>query len=90
MLPTTKFKSIHKFIRHYSVGNQELPENKPINIEENKLFIKYSIDIKKFGNIYDFYNSDKVISDFLNNVKARIRIENDHVIIKGSCVIDNI
>ena len=90
LLPTTKFKTIHEFIRHYSDGNQELPENKPINIEENKLFTKYSIDIKKFGDIYDFYNSEKVISDFLNNVKARIQIENDHVIIKGSCVIENI
>ena len=90
LLPTTKFKTIHEFLRHYTDGNQELPENKPINIEENKLFNKYSIDIKKFGNIYDFYNSEKVISDFLNNVKARIQIENDHVIIKGSCVIENI
>ena len=31
-----------------------------------------------------------MISDFLNNVKARIKIENDHVIVKGSCVIENI
>ena len=90
LLPTTKFKTIHEFIRHYTDGNQELPENKPISIEENKLFTKYSIDIKKFGNIYDFYNSEKVISDFLSNVKSRIQIENDHVIIKGSSVIENI
>ena len=91
LLPTTKFKTIHEFIRHYSDGNQELlPENKPINIEENKLFIKYSIDIKKFGDFYDFYNSEKVISDFLDNVRARFQIENDRVIIKGSCVIENI
>ena len=90
LLPTTKFKTIHEFVQHYSDGNQELPENKPINIEENKLFTKYSIDIKNFGNFYDFYDSERVISDFLNNVKTRFQIENDHVIIKGSCVIENI
>ena len=90
LLPTTKFKNIHEFIRHYSEGNQELPENKPLNIEDNKIFTKYSIDIRKFGEYYDFYNSEKVISDFLDNVKARIKIENDHVIVKGSCVIENI
>ena len=90
LLPTTKFKTIHEFVQHYSDGNQELAENKPINIEDNKLFTKYSIDIKKFGDFYDFYNSERVISDFLNNVKTRFQIENDHVIIKGSCVIENI
>ena len=90
ILESTKIKTIHEFASHYSDGEQELPENKPINIEENKLFTKYSIDIKNFGNFYDFYNSEKVISDFLNNVKTRFQIENDHVIIKGSCVIENI
>ena len=69
LLPTTKFKSIHEFVRHYTDGNQELPENKPVNVEENKLFTKYSIDVKKFGSVYDFYNSEKVISDFLSNVR---------------------
>ena len=90
LLPTTKFKAIHEFVQHYSDGNQELAENKPINIEDNKLFTKYSIDIKKFGDFYDFYDSERVISDFLNNVKTKFQIENDYVVIKGSCVIENI
>ena len=90
LLPTAKFKTIHEFIRHYSDGNQELAENKPLNIADNKIFTKYSIDIKKFGDFYDFHNSEKVISDFLNNVRARIQIKNDRVVIKGSCVIENI
>ena len=89
-LPTTKFKAVHEFVKHYNDGNQELAENKPINIEDNKLFTKYSIGIKKFGEFYDFYDPQKVISDFLNNVKAKFQTENDYFIIKGSCVIENI
>ena len=90
LLPTTKFKSIHEFVRHYTDGNQQLSENKPLSTEENKLFTKYSIDVKKFGNVYDFYNPEKVIPDFLSNVRSKIWLENDYVTIKGSCVIENI
>ena len=90
ILPTSKFKAVHDFVQHYSDGSQELAENKPISIQDNALFTKYSIDIKKFGDFYDFYDSEKVVSDFLNNVKAKFQTEGEQVIIKGSCVIENI
>ena len=90
LLPTTKYKAVHEFVKHYSDGDQELAENKPLNIEENKLFTKYSIDVKKFGSFYDFYDSESVISDFLKNVKAKFQVQNSEVIIKGSSVIENI
>ena len=89
-LPTSQFKAIHEFIKHYSDGNEELAENKPLNIENTSLFTKYSIDVKNFGEFYDFYDPQKVIHDFLNNVKAKFQTENDFVIIKGSFVIENI
>ena len=90
LIPTSKYKTVHNFLQHYSEGNQELAENKPISVEDNILFTKYSIDIKKFGEFYDFYNSEKVISEFLNNVRSKFQVENEQVIIKGSCVIENI
>ena len=90
LLPTSKFKAVHDFLQHYSDGSQELAENKPISIEDNTLFTKYSIDIKKFGEFYDFYDSEKVIADFLSNVRAKFQQKNERVIIKGSCVIENI
>ena len=89
LLPTTKFKAAHEFLTHYDEGNNELSEEKPIDIEENDIFIKYSIDVKKFGNSYNFYDSQSVISDFLNNVRSKIEINNTAVI-KGSFVIENI
>ena len=89
LLPTTKFKAVHEFLSHYDEGNNELSEDKPIDIEENDIFIKYSIDVKKFGNSYNFYDSQSVISDFLNNVRSKIEINNTAVI-KGSFVIENI
>ena len=90
LLPTTKFKAVHEFIKHYGDGNRDLAENKPISVEENKLFTKYSIDVKNFGSFYDFYNSESVIADFLNNVKTRFKVEDSKVVVKGSCVIENI
>ena len=89
LLPTTKFKAAHEFLVHYNEGNNELPEEKPIDIEENEIFVKYSIDVKKFGDSYDFFNSQSVITDFLNNVRSKIKIDNTAVV-KGSFVIENI
>ena len=89
LLPTSKFKAVHEFLSHYNEGNYELSEDKPIDIEENDIYIKYSIDVKKFGNSYNFYNSESVITDFLNNVRSKIKINNTAVI-RGSFVIENI
>ena len=89
LLPTTKFKAAHEFLVHYDEGNNQLPEEKPIDIEENEIFVKYSIDVKKFGDSYDFFNSQSVITDFLNNVRSKIKIDNTSVV-KGSFVIENI
>ena len=90
LLPTTEFKAVHEFVKHYSDGNQELAENKPISVESNSLFTKYSINVKNFGEFYDFYDPQKVIHDFLSNVKAKFQTENDFTVIKGSFVIENI
>ena len=89
LLPTTKFKAAHEFLVHYDEGNNVLPEEKPIDIEENEIFVKYSIDVKKFGDSYDFFNSQSVITDFLNNVRSKIKIDNTAVL-KVSFVIENI
>ena len=89
LLPTTKFKAAHEFLVHYNEGNNELFEDKPIDIEENNIFIKYSIDVKKFGESYNFYDSQSIITDFLNNVRSKIEINNT-VVLKGSFVIENI
>ena len=89
LLPTTKFKAAHEFLVHYNEGNNQLAEEKPIDIEENDIFVKYSIDVKKFSDSYNFYNSQSVITDFLNNVRSKIKISNTAVI-KGSFVIENI
>ena len=89
LLPTSKFKAVHEFLSHYDEGNYELSEDKPIDIEKNDTYIKYSIDVKKFGSSYNFYNSKSVITDFLNNVRSKIKLNNTAVI-RGSFVIENI
>ena len=89
LIPTSKYKVTHDFLRHYDEGNFELAEDKPIDIEENDTFIKYSINVKKFASSYNFYNSESVITDFLDNVRSKIKLNNTAVI-RGSFVIENV
>ena len=67
-LPTSNYKAKHEFLKHYNLGSEELFEDKPLQITENSHFIKYFIGVKKFSDLYNFYDSDKVVSNFLNNV----------------------
>ena len=88
-LPTSNYKAKHKFLKHYNLGKEELFEDKPLEITENSHFIKYFIGVKKFSDSYDFHDSDKVVSDFLNNVRSKFK-PSGSVLIKGSFVIENI
>ena len=88
-LPTSSYKAKHEFLKHYNSGNEELFEDKPIDITENNHFIKYSINVRSFSDSYDFHNSEKVVSDFLNNIRSKFK-PSAPVLIKGSFVIENI
>ena len=62
---------------------------KPIEITETSYFVKYSISAKKFSDSHDFHDSERVVSDFLNNVRSKFK-PSSTVLIKGSYVIENI
>ena len=34
----------------------------------------YSIDLKKHKDFYDFFNSEKVVDDFLRNIKYKFKL----------------
>ena len=89
-LPMSNYKAKHEFLKHYDSGKEKLFEDKPLDISENsRFFIKYSLSVKKYSNSYDFYDSEKVVSDFLNNVRSKFK-PSSPVLIKGSFVIENI
>lgn len=88
-LPTSQYKIKHDFLRHYELGNEDIFEDKPIDINENKYFIKYSINFRKYSDSYDFFDSEKVVFEFLSNVRSKFK-PSSSVIIKGSFVLENI
>ena len=51
--------------------------------------MKYKISAKKFGEYYDFYNSEGVVDDFLNDVRSKFR-PSGSVLIKCGFIIENV
>ena len=51
--------------------------------------MRYKISAKRFGEYYDFYNSEKPVDDFLNNVRTKFR-PSGLVLIKCGFIIENI
>ena len=79
-------KNIDNFIRHYEDVQVRLFEPKPMDMEQYGLITKYAY---KHKDEYDFYNAERVVTDFLSNVKNRFVTNND-VIIKVGFTIENI
>ena len=82
-------KKIHDFIRHYGDGQIKPFELKPMDMEQYGLITKYAISAYKHKDEYDFYDTESVVSDFLNNVKKRF-VSNNDVIIKVGFTIETI
>ena len=64
-LTKTSYKVKHDFLKHYEQGQDTVFEDKPIDIINNHQILKYKISAKKFGEYHDFYNSEKLVDDFL-------------------------
>ena len=75
------FKVNHNFLVHYG-GGRDAFEEKPVNHTRLGEMQKYEITFAKHLQDYDFKNSEKLIDDFLLNVKSRIRrsVEGDFII----------
>ena len=67
-----RFKVNHKFLAHYGAG-RDVFEEKPMNYTRLGEIQKYEIMFVQHSQDYDFYNSEKLVDDFLLNVKSRIR-----------------
>ena len=70
-LTTEKHKTVHDFLRHYDDGKSILFEEKPLDILRFPALTIYSIEFQKYRDVYNFYNSEKCVDDFLKNVKYR-------------------
>ena len=66
------FKVNHNFLVHYDAG-MDVFEEKPVSYTRLGEIQKYEITFVQYLLDYDFYNSQKLVDDFLLNVKSRIR-----------------
>ena len=72
-LPTSKFKINHDFLKHYENGNNAI-EEKPVNITNIDTVRKFEITFQEHSSIYDFYNSEGLVDEFLLNGKNRLNV----------------
>ena len=72
-LPTANSKLHHDFLRHYEVSRSApLVEEKPIIITNVGPIKIYEINFQSHSSKYDFFNSVRLVDEFLFNVKNRI------------------
>ena len=75
-LTTEEHKAVHDFMKHYVYGKSIPFEERPLDILRYPALTVYSIEFQKHSNFYDFYNSEKCVDDFLENVKYRFKSSN--------------
>ena len=59
-LPTTKFKSYHDFLKHYSSGKNVI-EEKPLTVTSIGNVTKFEISYQEHSTFYNFYNSESLV-----------------------------
>ena len=79
----------HDFLKHYDQRKYVAFEDKPLDIIRSPHIIKYEISVKKFGEDYDFQNSEELFNDVLNNVCSKFKPAGP-VLIKSGFIIENI
>ena len=52
------------FLKHCNKGEDDLFEDKPIDIEKTANLLKFEIKLNKHGEYNDFENSEEVVHDF--------------------------
>ena len=87
-LTTKKEKAIHDFLKHYSEGKDIPFEEKPLDVVRYPSLLIYQIEYKKYSHRYSFYNSDKCVDEFLQNVKYRFHATSKKWL-KCSFIIEN-
>ena len=77
-------------LNHFSEGKEEPFENKPLIIKnlQNRITI-YSIEYSKHKDSYNFFDSEKCVSDFLSNCRNKFKKAEQEKTFKCSFTIQN-
>ena len=84
------FRCEHDFLNYFSEGKEQPFETKPIDIRtlQNKITV-YSIDYSKHKDNYNFFDSEKCVSDFLLNCRYNFKNTDQSKTFKCSFTIQN-
>ena len=69
-LPRNGYKIIHDFVVHYD-ASKDVFEEKALIYTPLREIRKYEITFTQHSLDYDFYNAEKLVDEFLLNVKNR-------------------
>ena len=72
-ITTRDYKAKHDFLKHYDEGQNDLYEDKPLDIIKLPFMTKFEISIIKHGEYYNFFNSTEVVEEFLKNVRSKFK-----------------
>ena len=90
-IPTANFKRSHDFLKRYKDGKELVSGEKPISIVDIGSSIrKYEINFSEHSSFYDFFDSAKLVDDFLSNVKRKIKRSNEYFLIRCGFSLENI
>ena len=90
-IPTSGYRKSHNFLKHYKDGKDLVFEDKPISIVEIGSNIKkYEIKFSEHSSFYDFFNSEKLVDDFLTNVSKKIKRSNTYFLIRCGFSIEHL
>ena len=89
LIPRTKFKLYHDFLKHYSDGKNVI-EEKPVIVTKIGKITKFEINYQNHSSFYDFYNSESIVDEFLFNVKNKIQRSNVEFLIRSGFSLENI
>ena len=89
-IPTAEYKKSHNFLKRYKDGKELISDEKPISIVEiGNNIRKYEIKYSEHSSYYDFFNSERVVDDFLSNVRRKIKRTNEYFLIRCGFSIEN-
>ena len=89
-IPTAEYKKSHNFLKHYKDGKELISDEKPISVVEiGNNIRKYEIKFNEHSSYYDFFNSEKVVDEFLSNVRRKIMRTNEYFLIRCGFSIEN-
>ena len=89
LLPSSRCKVNHDFLADYHAGKNAF-EEKPVTFTNLGEIRRYDITFAQHLHDYCFYDSEKLVDDFLFNVKNRVGRSNNYFLMKCGFSMENI